>query len=48
MATTSNEQYESITDDEIALLTKKFRALHKFCKERSRSPRCCFECDDTT
>jgi hypothetical protein len=48
MATASNEQYESITDDEIALLTKKFRALHKFCKERSRSPRCCFECDDTT
>jgi hypothetical protein len=22
--------------------------LHKFCKERRRSPRGCFECDDTT
>jgi hypothetical protein len=27
---------------------EKFRALHKFRKERRRSPRGCFECDDTT
>jgi hypothetical protein len=44
----SNEQYESIPDDEIALLARKFCALHKFCKERRRSPRGCFECGDTT
>jgi hypothetical protein len=44
----SNEQYESIPDDKIALLARKFRALHKFCKERRRSPRSCFECGDTT
>jgi hypothetical protein len=34
----SNEQYESIPGDEIVLLVRKFRALHKFHKER-RSPR---------
>jgi hypothetical protein len=28
----SDEQYESIPDDEIALLVRKFRALHRFCK----------------
>jgi hypothetical protein len=44
----SDEQYESIPHDEIALLAKKFHALHKFRKERWRSPRACFECDDTT
>jgi hypothetical protein len=44
----SDEQYESIPDDEIALLTRKFCALHKFRKERRRLPRGCFECDDTT
>jgi hypothetical protein len=27
---------------------KKFDALHKFRKERRRSPRGCFECGDTT
>jgi hypothetical protein len=27
---------------------RKFRTLHKFHKERRRSPRCCFECSDTT
>jgi hypothetical protein len=43
----SDEQYESIPDDEIALLARKFCALHRFCKERRRSPRGCFECDDT-
>jgi regulator of replication initiation timing len=32
LATTSDEQYESISDDEIALLTRKFCALHKFHK----------------
>jgi hypothetical protein len=43
-----DEKYESIPDDEIALLTRKFRALHMFRKERKRSPRGCFECGDTT
>jgi hypothetical protein len=44
----SNEQYEGIPDDEIALLARKFHVLHKFHKERMRSPRSCFECGDTT
>jgi hypothetical protein len=44
----SDEQYESISDDEIALLSRKFRALHKIHKERRRSPRGCFKCGDTT
>jgi hypothetical protein len=48
LAVASDEQHESIPDDEIALLTRKFRALHKFHKERRRSPRGCFECGDTT
>jgi hypothetical protein len=30
----SDEQYESITDNEIVLLARKFHALHKFHKER--------------
>jgi hypothetical protein len=38
LAITSDEQYESIPDDEIALLARKFCALHKFHKERRRSP----------
>jgi hypothetical protein len=42
LSTTSDEQYESIPDDEIALLVRKF------CKERRRSPSGCFECGDTT
>jgi hypothetical protein len=48
LSAASNEQYESILDDEIALLAKKFCALCKFHKERRRSPRGCFECGDTT
>jgi hypothetical protein len=44
----SDEQYESVPDDEIALLARKFRALHRFRKERRRSRRGCFECSDTT
>jgi hypothetical protein len=44
----SDEQYESIPDDEITLLARKFWALHRFRKERRRSPRGCFECSDTT
>jgi hypothetical protein len=44
----SDEQYESIPDDEIALLARKFRALYGFRKERRRSLRGCFECSDTT
>jgi hypothetical protein len=43
----SDKQYESIPDDEITLLVRKFHVLHKFRKER-RSPRGCFECSDTT
>jgi hypothetical protein len=27
---------------------RKFRALHRFCKERRRSPRGCFGCGNTT
>jgi hypothetical protein len=42
-----DEQYEIIPDDEIALLARMFRVLHKFRKERRRSPRGCFECGDT-
>jgi hypothetical protein len=48
LATASDEQYESIPNDEITLLVRKFHALHKFRKERRRSPRSCFECGDTT
>jgi regulator of replication initiation timing len=47
LAVASDEQYESIPDDEIAPLMRKFRALHKFHKER-RLLRGCFECGDTT
>jgi hypothetical protein len=32
----------------MALLARKFRALHRFRKERRRSPRGCFKCSDTT
>jgi hypothetical protein len=48
LATASDEQYKSISDDEIALLARKFHALHKFRKEVRRSPRGCFEYGDTT
>jgi hypothetical protein len=44
----SDEQYESIPNDEITLLARKFHALHKFYKERRRSPRGCLQCGDTT
>jgi hypothetical protein len=44
----SNEQYESIPDDEIALLARKLHVVHGFHKERRRSLRGCFECGDTT
>jgi hypothetical protein len=44
----SDVQYESIPDDEIALLARNFRALHIFCKEMRRSPMGCFEYGDTT
>jgi hypothetical protein len=47
-AVASDEQYESIIDNEITLLARKFRALDKFCKESRRSPRGCFECGDST
>jgi hypothetical protein len=48
LATASDKQYESISDDEIVILARKFHALHKFRKERRRSPRSCFKCGDTT
>jgi hypothetical protein len=48
LAATSDELYESIPDDEIALLARKFHTLHRFHKERRRSPRSYFECGDTT
>jgi hypothetical protein len=48
LVTASNEQYESIPDDKIVLLVRKFYTLHRFRKERRRSPRGCFECGDTT
>jgi hypothetical protein len=48
LSVASDEQYESIPNDEIALLARKFQALHRFCKERRRSPRGYFECGDTT
>jgi hypothetical protein len=48
LAAASDEQYESIPNNEIALLTRKFCALHKFHKERRRTPRGYFECGDTT
>jgi hypothetical protein len=44
----SDEQYESTPDNEIALLARKICCLHKFHKERGRSPRVYLECDDTT
>jgi hypothetical protein len=47
LAALSDEQYESIPDDEIALLVRKFCALHKFHKERRRPDRGCFEFGDT-
>jgi hypothetical protein len=48
LSVASDEQYESIPDNEIVLLVRKFRVLHKFRKEKKRSPRACFECGDTT
>jgi hypothetical protein len=42
LSAASNELHEIIPDDEIALLARKFRALHKFHNERRRSPRGCF------
>jgi hypothetical protein len=43
LTTTFDEQYESIADNEIALLVRKFCTLHKFHKERRRSSKGCFE-----
>jgi hypothetical protein len=48
LAAASDEQYESILDDEITLMERKFQALHKVRKERRRSPRGCFECGKTS
>jgi hypothetical protein len=46
LVATSDEQYECIPNNEIALLVRK-SPLHKFRKE-TRSHRGYFECDDTT
>jgi hypothetical protein len=51
LAAAFDEQYESILDDEIGLLARKFWVMHKFQKERRRSSRRsrgCFECSDST
>jgi hypothetical protein len=48
LAAASDEQYESIPDDEITLLARKFCTLHRFHKERRKSLRGCFKCGDTT
>jgi hypothetical protein len=48
LAVAFDEQHESIPDDEVALLARKFYALHKFHKEMRRSPKGCIKCDDTT
>jgi hypothetical protein len=48
LSAASDEQYESIPNNEITMLVRNFRALHKFRKERRRSPRGCYECGDTT
>jgi hypothetical protein len=48
LSAASDEQYESIPNNEITMLVRNFRALHKFRKERRRSPKGCYECGDTT
>jgi hypothetical protein len=48
LSAASDEQYQSIPDNRITLLARKFRALHKFHKERRRSPKGCFKYGDTT
>jgi hypothetical protein len=47
LTTTSDEQYESIPNDEIVLLARKFHAMPGFHKEMRRSPRGYFKCGDT-
>jgi hypothetical protein len=47
LSAASDEQYESIPDDEITLLVRKFHTLHMIRKERRKSPRGCFKCGDT-
>jgi hypothetical protein len=39
LSAASDEQYESISNDEIVLLARKFCTLYMFRKERRRSPR---------
>jgi hypothetical protein len=48
LSLTPDKQYKSIPNDEIAQLVRKLLTLHKFRKERRRSPRGCFKCGDTT
>jgi hypothetical protein len=45
-ATASDEQYESIPNDEVALLLSKIQDLQKFCKERRRTPTGSYVCSD--
>jgi hypothetical protein len=47
LTTTSDEQYESIPNDEIVLLARKFHAMPGFHKEMRRSPMGYFKCGDT-
>jgi hypothetical protein len=47
LSAASDEQYDSIPNDEIALLARMFYTLNKFHKER-RSSKGCFECGATT
>jgi hypothetical protein len=51
LAAAFDEQYETIPDDEIALLARKFQAMHKSRKERRRNlenSQGSFECGNTT
>jgi hypothetical protein len=47
LSAASDEQYESIPDNEIALVARKLCVLHIFRKERRRSTRGCIKCGDT-
>jgi hypothetical protein len=51
LAATSDEQYDNIPNDEIALLARKFWVLQKFQKVKrrnSQNSQGCFKCGDTT
>jgi hypothetical protein len=48
LALASDEQYKIIPNNKITLLVRKFCTLHKFHKERRKSPGGYFECGDIT